>query len=213
MEGTNNLNFKAIHIARTQNIAKKSAPIIDIYKLTGKDAKFLNELREQKNFKELMPELTEYDANRWQKVFEYGIDSAQIPYYNSYLAVSENKPCGLLVLEELGPQRLILDCICKIPTKKSTTTKGAGEALFTQMFKYADEKSAKSIDLKAVTDGPFDVVKKYENLGFLNIGWDEMYVHMSCHKFKIKEQLKKLLAQISYKPTKTSENVNLDYLL
>lgn len=58
------------------------------------------------------------------------------------------------------------------------------------MFKLAEELKIKLIKLSAVIDGPIDVVSKYKEKGFKEIGMDDEYVKMSCNKYEIKEQLK-----------------------
>lgn len=80
------------------------------------------------------------------------------------------------------------------------------------MFKLAEELKIKLIKLSAVIDGPIDVVSKYKEKGFKEIGMDNEYVKMSCNKYEIKEQLKKLSSNIQYK-TLNSENKNLEDLI
>ena len=207
-----NVNFRANLIAKTSAIPKKGIGKFDIYELNSMDRNFIKRLGESVNFDKSMPNLSDFDKKRLQNIFDYGIESAQMPHFKTFLAINDNKPCSFMVIEN-NNNRIGLDCICNIPVSISKFAKGAGKSLLTHLFKYSEENNAKSIDLFAVTNGPFNVIEKYKKLGFLELGWSDKYIQMSCNKYKIKEQLKELLSQTCYKPIKNSENIDLDYFL
>ena len=206
------VNFKAKHIAVTKNTYKNICTKIDLYELTKRDRDFLDNLQKKVDYSKLMPGLCEFDQKRWQKVFDYGIESAKLSDYRTYVAVSRNKPCGFLTFAKDG-NNIILDCICDIPVEKNKRVNYTGSTLFCQLFKAADDLKAKCIELKAVIDGPVNVIKKYKEKGFKETGTQDNYIKMSCNKFKIREQLMELLSQISYKSVKKSEEVNLNDLI
>ena len=206
------VNFKAKHIATTKNIYKNFSTRIDIYELSKRDKPFLEKLKKQVNFSEMMPDLCEYSRKRWQKVFDYGIENAKTSDYTSFLAFNNNKPCGILTYLKNGSS-IILDCICDIPISKGKRANYIGSTLFCQLFKRSEELKAKSVELSAITDGEFDVISKYKAKGFKETGMQDGYVKMSCNKFRIKEQLSELLSKISYKSIDNSKEINLDDLI
>ena len=73
---------------------------------------------------------------------------------------------------------------------------------------YASKQKNKGIYLEAIHNGPIDVVKKYQGLGFVKHGESERYTEMSCNKFKVQEQLQNFAKQISYFPEE--KNIKLD---
>ena len=206
------VNFKARHIAVTQNKFKNVLTKIDIYELSKRDKNFLENLKQSVNISAMMPELSEYSSKRWQKVFDYGVQNALLPDYKSYIAVTQNKPCCLLTCIKNG-NILTLDSICDIPVNKNKRANFAGSTLFCELFKFADELKAKAIELFAVTDGEFDVITKYKGKGFKEVGAQNGYIKMSCNKFKIKEQLSDLLSKITYKPVNKSQEIDLNGLI
>ena len=125
--------------------------------------------------------------------------------------MSNSRPCGILSFFD-DIKSFYLDAICDIPQPNGKRVNYTGSTLFYQMFKMAEELKIKLIKLSAVIDGPIDVVKKYKEKGFKEIGMDNEYVKMSCNKYEIKEQLKKLSSNIEYK-TLNSENKNLEDLI
>ena len=82
--------------------------------------------------------------------------------------------------------------------------------MFCLLYKIAEELNVKGISLAAVPDGPIDVVSKYLDKGFKIINQNELYTDMFCSKYKIREKLKELLSNISYKTIKKSKDVSLD---
>ena len=209
---TKQQNFKAIKIAETKNIYKGVATQIDLYKISRSDKSFLDKLMTTVDFSKRLSCLNEYDCKRWEKVFKYAIESAKDKNNESYLAVSNSAPCGMIsFFSQL--KNIYLDAICDIPLKNGRRTNYTGSTLFYQLFKIADDIQASSINLLAVVDGPFDNVSKYEQKGFKNLGIEDGYVKMSCNKYKIKEQLKKLSFNVQYNQINNSENVSLDGLI
>ena len=189
-----NQTFRAKHLAVTKNKFKNVTTKIDLYELTSKDKKFLEKLKDSVDFDKSLRDMPEFDRKRWQKVFNYAVESAQNSDSRAYLAVSNSRPCGILSFFD-DIKSFYLDAICDIPQPNGKRVNYTGSTLFYQMFKLAEELKIKLIKLSAVIDGPIDV-----------------YVKMSCNKYEIKEQLKKLSSNIQYK-TLNSENKNLEDLI
>ena len=88
---------------------------------------------------------------------------------------------------------------CSIPTEINKKVKFAGKTLFYQLFKDAKKENVKDITLDAVKNGPFDVVSKYEKLGFKKDPTTHPYTNMVCNKHKITKQLEEFPYDIDYK--------------
>ena len=193
-----NTNFKAFKIAETTNAFKNFSTDISIYKLTPEDNPFLDKLKKT-DFLKLYPKLEEIKLLRWQHILNYCIFEAKDKINTTYLAVSNDKPCAIMTYKD--DCAYYLKGICAIPTEINKKVAGAGKTLFYQLFKNIVEENKRGAILDAVVDGPFDVVKKYEELGFIEDLPSKIvgYSTMTCNKFKAAEQLKKLSASIEYR--------------
>lgn len=207
-----NINFKARCIANTSNVYKKAKTHIDIYELSNKDNNFIKKLGASVDYKKLMPELCDYYQFRWQKVFNYAVESALNKENKAYLAVSNNKPCGIMTFYEHG-NNIVLDSICDIPQNNGRRVNYTGSTLICLLYQIAQRLNVKGISLSAVTDGPIDVVAKYIQKGFKITEQDEVYTQMYCSKYKFKEKLAELLENISYRSINNTEEVSLDGII
>ena len=77
-------NFTALHIA--------NAGELKLIKITdNSDRKFLKDLYEKVNIKELLPRLSNDEANRWNEMLEYEITRAQKPENQTYIETINDK--------------------------------------------------------------------------------------------------------------------------
>lgn len=195
-------NFTALHIANAG--ALKLIKITDIA-----DKKYLKELPDKINIKELMPNLTNDEANRWNEMLEYAVARAQ-KNNNTYIETINDKICGIITYS-LGKNSK-LDCICTWPVEIGKKVKLAGKTLFYQMFKDFQAQGGKKLELEAITNGPVDTVKKYEELGFQkNSNVFATKRGMETNIYKVKDTLKKLNEIIDYE-TIEPEKINLNNL-
>lgn len=206
------INFKARQTAVTKNMFKSVATRIDLYELGANDKKFLEKLKSSVDFDKNLAQIPEFDRKRWQKVFNYTIESAKNPDNCAFVAISSSKPCGIISFWE-DAKSLYLDAICDIPQNNGRRINFTGSTLFYQLFKIAEKLKVKCINLAAVIDGPFDVISKYKEKGFKETGSEGEYITMTCNKYKIKEQLEKLSSEIQYKPVINAPNRNLNDLI
>ena len=204
-------NFKAIKIAHTQNLCGSTPINIDIYRLTREDGHFLKKWSDSINFSKLFPKLNQLAIERWEKIFKYSIFSALDSQNISYLAVSDNRPCGIATYC-LDRNSFYLDAICSVPIETDKKVKLAGKTLFYQIFRDAKKENARDITLDAVQNGPFDVVKKYEKLGFKKDPTTHPYTKMVCNKHKIATQLKEIPFEIDYYECEREKTNLLDFL-
>ena len=128
---------------------------------------------------------------------------------NTYIAISENKPCGMMVTYK-NRDNLYLDCISKFPLESNKEFNFVGDSLFYHLFEQAKKNNNQNICLRAVTGGPFDVVSKYKKLGFKDFGYVGQYLHMACNKFKINDTIQELSKDIYYEECEDYENVDLN---
>lgn len=205
-------SFKATKIATTKNFAHGKT-FIDIYKLSSEDKNFLEKLANKISIKDLCPTLSESVQARWQKVFNYCLQEAKETFSHSYIAISDNKPCGILTYLEKGNKNNFLSGVCAIPDVYGNKTPLTGVTLLYQMFKDCTIKNAeKGITLEAIHNGPVDVVKKYEKLGFTKNSELKYYTVMSINKFKVQKALNNLQKQIEYIKDE-QHSINLDLFL
>ncbi len=208
IQSQNNINFQAYKIARvTTEIKGRGKSDIDICILTREDRTFLDKLGKKVDYKKLFPKLSEVLQRRWQKVLDYCIACAHDPDNKTYVALHDGKPCGIMTYTE--GNSFYLEGLCAIPQEKNKKIPFTGDTLLFQLFKDAPDFGASDIQLKAVTDGPFNVVKKYESRGFKKNPSSVNYTEMRCNKHKIKEQLKEFPFNFDYTPLE-SEKIKLD---
>lgn len=213
---TNNYstNFKAIKVATTQNTVGKVVTNIDLYKLQKEDKKFLESLKSKIDIKKLFPKLDTLALERWQHLFEYCINNFVDSFDDintTYLAIKDNKPCGILTYSDKGSE-FYIDGICSIPTETNKKVNFVGQTLFLKFFKDFQKENIKKATLSAVNDGPFDVVSKYKKLGFIKDMTTYPYSKMVCNKYKAKEQIGTLSDNIKYTEV-TPKRVNLSEIL
>lgn len=204
--------FKATKVADTSNTLNKIHTNLQLFRLGNEDKSFLEKLEQKINYKELCSNLdiTLTLQERWQRVFNYCVERAKSNENKTYVAVHDDKLCGILTYCQNG-RKFELDGICSIP-QDSKKVPYVGQTLLYQLFKDSADGNAKSIELKAVTDGPFDVVSKYAKRGFKADTTSDYYTHMRCNKYNIAEQLKSFQAEIAYQPCKSSK-INLEQFI
>ena len=199
-----------MHFASAENFAHGYLVNIDFYKIRQEDQKFLEKLPEKIDFKKLFPKISLEHQERWQQILDYCLMKAEsFALYTTYVTTHNNKICGITTYHD-GCAPLCLDGICSIPTEPNKKVPLCGQTLMNMLFKDAKESGANGIILDAITDGPFNAVKFYENMGFKKDFSDGIfgYVPMSCTKQKIQEQLEKLSRSIKFTPQKP-EKVDL----
>ncbi len=194
-----NTNFGAYHIANCNDLR--------IYKIVDKqDLNYIRELPKKIKMKELMPNLSEQEYSRWQEMLEYAVDNAIQAGNTTYLGVNGNKPCGIITF--FKDKITELDCICTWPVEYGKKVKLAGQTLFYQMFSDFLKINGKKIKLEAITNGPYDTVRKYENLGFKQFETLPTKVKMEVTAPKVKNTVNKLSQKLDYEVVE-AEKINL----
>ena len=193
-----NSNFKATKVANTKAFIKSEEIVNGIYRLDAKDKPFIESLGRKIDITERCKQMASNFALRWQKVLNYCLDVAYGSSENvSYVAINNNKPCGIMTYFE--DSTFFLDGICAIPDENGKKVPNIGKSLFYQLFLDAKKYGAKGIKLDAITDGPVNVIEKYKQLGFKDDHiFNKGYVQMSCNKHRINDQLKELPFEIDY---------------
>lgn len=200
---SNNYNpqFGARYIANCQGLK--------LYKLTDRnDLKFLRNLQGNINMAELMPNLSKQETDRWHEMLEYAVINAHTPGNTTYIETCNNKPCGIITYST-NKNTTSLDCICTWPIETGKKVAQAGKTLFYQLFKDFQELHGKKIKLEAITNGPYNTVNKYEQLGFKKTSnVHPTKIEMEIPAPKVKETQQKLSNIIDYEPME-GEKVNL----
>ncbi len=205
-------SYRAIRIARTKGLADISLKEVELYRLYRGDRPFLQKLAESVSYKKLMPALSRDLQDRWQKILNYCITRAFREDNSSYIFTSSDKICGIMTYHN-DYNVINLDGVCSIPIDKNERVKRLRKTMFYQLFKDANESNMKGVHLDAITDGPFDLIAKYEELGFREDKKPSKYISMFCNKHKIAEQLRELPFEIEYIETGETKHRNLIKLL
>lgn len=198
---SNSINFRANLVGKCKNLK--------LYQVTNhSDINALDKLVEKTDFNELMPNITRQEGFRWHEMLELAVDYAKDPGDVSCVAVADNKICG--IVSYFPNATSCIDCICTIPTEIGKKVKYAGKALFCRAFKDLLDIGTARIKISAITDGPYDTVKKYQELGFKKTtDVTKTYVDMEMNKYKAKETLNMLKEMLSFEE-KSGETVDLN---
>lgn len=203
---TTSPNFGAKLVALKQIDFNDIKTSIDIYKLQPQDESFINMLKTTVKLYELMPNMKPYNINHWQSIFNLSMNNVNPQKMTSYLALNNNKPCGILNYRNKN-NKLFLDTICTFPTEKEKRIPFAGKVLMQTLFEDCIKSGFDTINLNAVTNGPFNAVSKYLSLGFKIIGGEDFVHVMRVQKSDIEISLNKLDKFI--KTTVVNEEKNL----
>ena len=204
-------NFRAVKVGSARNIINGVTTDIDVYQLYKKDLAFLEKLAETTDFNKLPLKLSAKMCKRWQHILNYCVTRTFKKEDNTtFVAVNQNKICGIMTCAKPENNILDLEGICSIPKRNGKRVPLLGKTLFYYLFKNAKDDGISGISLKAIKDGPFDLVQKYEGIGFKTCkNADEEYVHMFCNKHKIAEQLNELPFLINFVFKRDNKQTNL----
>ena len=205
---TFNPSFSAIKVAKTRNLTNNMLTEIDLYKLYRGDRPFLQKLAETVRYKKLLLDLSNDMQDRWQNILNYCITKAFKDENTSYIFVSLDKICGIMTYQK-DYNVINLDGICSIPVRINERIKSLRKTMFYQLFKDAQELNMKGIHLNAITDGPFELISKYEELGFKPDKKPSRYISMFCNKHRISEQLQEFPYELEYTETGDTKHLNL----
>lgn len=206
-------SFKAVHISAVRNFTENIEKTINLYELNGKyDKSFLKLLPQKIKMEKFMRDLTAPAYSRWQEMLQYAVDNALKIDHQSYLAVTDNKPCGILVFLP-GKNKFHLDCICTWPVEYGKKVKLAGSTLFAQLFKKFSGSKAQKLNLEAITNGPYDTVSKYKKLGFIECGGEGSKIFMETNTQRAGKKLKELEEIIHFENINDNTNQKLTEML
>lgn len=205
-------NFKALKVATTQNVIGKKVTNIDLYRIQKEDKDFLLNLKNKIDIKKCCPKLHELAINKWQHILNYCVNCALDPEHTTYVAINDGRPSGIIsyTYDRCG---IYLSGVCSIPTESGKKVSLGGQTMFLQLFKDALGTDSKNISLSAINNGPFNVVNKYKELGFIEDPTSYPYTKMISNKYKFKEKHDELTNIIDYEncnPEKANLNDFLD---
>ena len=177
----NSPNFRAYHIANTRNFVNNISNEIKIFELTQDDKPFLHRLQQNTDLEKMMPNINKNELEVWKNIFNIAVQQAGSKNKNGLLACFNNTPCGILTYT-IKPQSFKIDTICSIPTEIGKKIPYTGKTLFSILFREFLESKAAVIDLDAITNGPFNAVAKYMQLGFKQRGGENGIVAMRINR-------------------------------
>ena len=187
----NNPHFGAYHITTSGNLK--------LYKITDpEDLRFIKNLPQKIKMNKLMPNLTKDETARWQEMLEYAVDNSRKKENVTYLEAIDNNPCGIITFTP--GKTTILDCICTWPVEFGKKVEFAGKTLFYQLFLDFQKIKGKRIKLDAITNGPYNTIKKYESLGFKQTSnVHPTKIQMETNSSKVKDTMLNLKQLLKYK--------------
>ena len=197
-------NFRALHIANCDKIK--------LYKVANNaDVKALKSLPDRIDMEKLLPGLSKTQYERWHEMLEYAIDMMQNPGNTTYIEAINNKICGIVTF--FPNKTTVIDCICTWPAQIGQKVKMGGKSLFYQVFRDFERSNGTRIKLDAITDGPFNTIKKYEPLGFKRTSTvHPTKIELEANRYKVKEVLPELEELVHYTETKP-ENIDMRELI
>lgn len=204
------INFKAVKIAKTQSFVDGIKTEIDIYRLSHKDCPFLNNLAQTVEPARLVPkDAQKHGFERWKEIFFYAVENAMRPEYRSYLAVTKNKPCGLINFKTMNKDTHV-ECICTWPVKINEKVKFAGKSLFNQVLEYHKKAGSDKITIEAIVNGHSHPLERYIELGFVPVRNLDHTVAMEMSKKTTEKLQKRFAGYFTSTPSETGKEINLN---
>ncbi len=185
---------------------------IQIYRVGKKDASFLQKILSEIDVEKLMPSMKDRpNLTIWTKLISQAAeDIGKFTKQKAYIAVSEQKPCGIVIVNNNKKQGT-LGILASIPTATDELTKGAGSSLITTVLDLAKSKKLSQITLEPLLKGPTDCVGFYKrhNFNFVDPYASAMRIYLQ----DIKKTLEKNIIDSGYKKIKKSQETNLEFCL
>ena len=205
---TDSQNFEARKIALTRNVFNNKKTNIELYELSSSDRNLLNHIGQNISIKEMFPNLKNEKVRSWQEILDFTVNVAKASGVKKILALSNNKPCGLATVQ-IEKDSLNLIGIVSIPQDVNKKETFVANTIFCHLFKLANSLKVKNIALEAVKNSPFNLVKKYSELGFEIDKAGDRYISMVCPRRNILEQFAKLKKLIHYQEIKSHKQITI----
>ena len=206
-------SFRGILITKTKNITNGLKTEIDIYRITAKDRPFLNNLVQIADPARLMPKDAQKPGfERWKEMLFYAAENAFSQEFRSYLAVFQNKPCGIINFKTVNKNTHI-ESICTWPVKINEKVKFAGKSLLNQALKFHETSGSEKITIDAITNGNPHLPEKYMELGFESVKRGTNTISMEMSKKNAQNLLKKFEEYFTCTPSTCGEDKNLNKTL
>lgn len=202
----NNISFKGINISNSNVLGYK----MRIYKLTEKDAPFINELKNNINLQKLYPGIKKDDFEIYNDILQRGLKASISKNKSSLLLTCNNIPCGILVNSEKNSKHFV-DYICTWPIESNKKAPFGAQTLFLQMFKDFLLTNSNFIELNATRFG--NAISKYLKLGFKPCGGDNYTEIMKIKRSDIEKSLNLLQNKINLQPTLNNTELDLSKIL
>lgn len=197
----NQINFNGLHIARCEGFQQGKKKNINFYKITKADKNFISKMNT-------------IQADGFSYLYQQSFIHAGYPdFYNVYIAVSDNKPLGILVGDEVLNKKvnLLQFLTWKTPAEKGfSKVKNAGEGLLNMLLHKVANSNSKKIALDSMTPETSNAYDFYLENGFKKMFDKKNLIHMELDDIpKALETKTKKLGTVFFENPK---EVNLDNL-
>ena len=204
-----NTSFTGIHILNTKCLSRDNKITrLKVFELTPDDKPFLRYMYNNLEIEKLAPKIDSSKMEVWYTMLKEAIDLAGGQKYKSYLLAKGKKPCGVMTFEP-NSNKYEITRVCTWPVKKCEKVPLAGKTLFKTAFEDFLKSNARTIEIDAIKNGPYDTVGKYMQLGFKSVGGGNFVEVMRTTRSTVTHTLEKLNSLITSKPITKIENRNL----
>lgn len=207
----NKTNFSGMKVSSAKVICNNLTENYDIYKVTERDRKFLENLYTNTKLECLYDNLTEYQYFIWDHIMERGLTEPITSKTKTFvLADSGKNPCGVMRYHD-SKLKNKLQYISTWPVEKNEKKLLAGKTLIMEMFRQLMPKSKDSTaELVALKMSAFNPIQTYVQTGFKRTGKSTAYTDsMRISHTNMERMYKKYSDIIKFTPCEERVEVNL----
>ena len=207
-------SFKAKDFATVLTIAGKTKETLKLYELEYADRTLLEKMSANIDLKKLFSQkkfLTK-QLQSWHNIIDNAILMSGFSNpEQAFLAVKNNKPCGIITFQSLPTKEIYLDNLATWPVSKDKKVRFAGQVLVNALFNEAEKCGVKTITLDLCKNLKDLSLSFYEKLGFSNKQQINETLSISAQDYKKSLNHLKDSIQITENPNKS--NINLENVL
>lgn len=183
-------SFNGIHIASANVKLNNSSLKYDLYKITGVDTDFLEELRKSLDLRKLYSGLDDYGYTFWQRILNSVLAPSCFFNSNTILLTKDNLPCGGLKYT-VNRDFYNIEGRVTWPLEKDKREPFAGKVLLLELYNIFLHDNKNRIKTCTVRRTPFDALSKSIEMGFSSVGGDNYNELMSINRQKIAGMISK----------------------
>ena len=207
-------NFNGIKIASARAKLDGAVSTYELYRITDKDTKYLDNLVSNTDLKKLYPGLKDFDYYCWEKALK-GMLNYSRKRFETLLISKNGIPCGALNYSRSIQNTCDVGYRVTWPDKTGQKAVFAGKILYLNLFKECLSQGVRSIKTIVNRVGPFDAIAKCYQLGFCFNGGDNSVEIMGIGQKGMKTSLEKFKDNIEIipEPEETQQDIDLSEIL